>query len=68
VREGTYAGNTNFLGDITGGNLIVGAYSATIDSIISGYFHGKVDDVAIYNRALSEAEITQLYNQTVSKY
>jgi hypothetical protein len=28
-----------------------------------GYFKGKIDDIRIYNRALSETEITQLYKQ-----
>ena len=31
-------------------------------------FIGKLDDIVIYNRALSPAEITQLFQQTVSKY
>jgi hypothetical protein len=32
------------------------------------YFNGKIDDVAIYNRALARDEITQLYQQTMTKY
>jgi len=28
----------------------------------SQYFNGELDDIAIYNRALSQSEITQLYN------
>ena len=28
---------------------------------IGGLFHGKIDDIRIYNRALSEAEVAALY-------
>jgi hypothetical protein len=31
------------------------------------YFHGTLDDIAIWNRALSPQEITQLYNQGICK-
>jgi len=31
-------------------------------------FVGKLDDIIIYNRALNATEITQLFQQTVSKY
>ncbi len=30
----------------------------------AGYMGGKIDDIRIYNRALSASEITQLYNQS----
>jgi hypothetical protein len=30
-----------------------------------GYFDGQIDDIAIWNRALSQQEITQLYNQGI---
>lgn len=33
----------------------------------TGYFDGKIDDVRLYNRALSAGEIKNLYNQGVSK-
>jgi len=39
------------------GNLLVGDDSTLIRS-----FDGKIDDVRIYNRALTEAEIKRLYN------
>jgi hypothetical protein len=35
---------------------------------IGGYFTGKLDDIAIYNRALTVAEIQQLYNQGQTTY
>ncbi len=37
----------------------IGAYKSP-----SGYFLGQIDDVRIYNRALSAAEISALYNST----
>jgi hypothetical protein len=32
------------------------------------YFNGKIDDIAIYNRALSQQEITNLYNAVNCSY
>jgi hypothetical protein len=32
------------------------------------YFHGKIDDITIYNRSLSQSEIQQLYNQGQTSY
>jgi hypothetical protein len=32
------------------------------------YFHGKIDDIAIYNRSLSPSEIQQLYTQGQTSY
>ena len=41
----------------------VNASALDIGRVSTGYFNGKLDDVRIYNRALSQAEITRLYNQ-----
>jgi len=30
------------------------------------YANGKIDDIAIYNRALTQTEITQLYTSTIT--
>jgi len=40
-------------------NLAIGARS--YDSIIDSYFGGEIDDVRIYPYALSQTEITKLY-------
>ena len=40
------------------GNQCSGANSTTCDS----YFNGTIDDVRVYNRALSAAEVKQLYH------
>jgi hypothetical protein len=43
--------------DVKGGHLLIGGnWHPTID-----LFRGKIDDVRIYNRALSEAEVKELY-------
>lgn len=50
-------------GNITStGHFIVGS------SQNGGAYAGGIDDVAVYNRVLSEAEVVQLYQQTASKY
>ncbi|OHA41613.1 MAG: hypothetical protein A3G52_00710 [Candidatus Taylorbacteria bacterium RIFCSPLOWO2_12_FULL_43_20] len=52
-------------------------FAATVDRVAIGYFGdltpgnflgGKIDDVRIYNRALSATEIKQLYNTASPKY
>lgn len=42
-----------------GANTIIGSYDST-----AGRFNGSIDDVRIYNRALSAEEITFLYNSS----
>jgi len=42
----------------------IGAYSSAEYRISNGY----LDDMRIYNRALSASEISQIYNQTKSNY
>lgn len=39
------------------GNFLIGRYGPTFGQ----YFNGAIDDARVYNRALSQAEITQLY-------
>ncbi len=41
--------------------LLIGKREA--GQILSGYVKGKLDDIGIWNRALTQQEITQLYNQ-----
>jgi hypothetical protein len=42
-------------------NLLIGAERQISGSGTKNYFSGKIDDVGIWNRALSECEITKLY-------
>jgi len=51
----------NIMDDGTLGNWIISSTDCC-------YFNGRIDDVAIYNRALSATEVTQLYQQTITKY
>lgn len=49
----------------TGGSVSVSGADAAIGSEHNGtgrFFNGKIDEVRVYNRALSAAEIKQLYN------
>jgi hypothetical protein len=52
---------TNLLDDGTLGDLNIGRYSGGFN------FDGRIDDVTIYNRALTANEVTQLYQQTITK-
>jgi len=47
---------------------IVHALPGTIGGENHGYFKGKIDEVRIYNKALSAQEIQRLYAETASKY
>jgi hypothetical protein len=44
--------------NLTTGSLQIG----TMGSGFDGWFNGTIDDVRIYNRALSASEIWRLYN------
>lgn len=49
---------TTYTGNFPTGNLAIGQER----SISGRYFDGEIDEVGIWNRALTSAEITQLYN------
>jgi hypothetical protein len=51
---------------INNSNLLFGA--VTNQNLVSGFFNGKLDDIIIYNRALTQQEITQLYQQGQATY
>ncbi len=62
------ASNNNFITntDVTGKNLSIGVATspsgfAPYTDINVGYFDGSIDDVRVYDRALSESEIQELY-------
>lgn len=46
----------NIIDNCVGGKLYIGSYK------LDGFFNGKLDDLRIYNRALSQTEVTALYN------
>ena len=70
----TYSSSTGLTGYVNGvldknvaanGNALVsnsGAANIGYDTQTGTFFSGSIDDVRIYNRALSAAEVTQLYN------
>jgi hypothetical protein len=62
TNEATLSIDTNILDDGLLGDLNLGTYGGGF------FFDGCIDDLTIYNRALSGTEITQVYGQTVSKY
>ncbi|MBI4036041.1 prepilin-type N-terminal cleavage/methylation domain-containing protein [Candidatus Daviesbacteria bacterium] len=56
VGSGTYASSTPMLYDATR-NVYIGQYGGNGE-----FFNGSIDEVRIYNRALTPAEITASYN------
>jgi hypothetical protein len=61
--NGTLESSNSILGAICSStnNLIFGAQNNTTSSSFFRYFNGKLDDIAIYNRALTATEIQQMY-------
>ena len=51
------------------GSVATSGRSLTLGKIASAYYHnGSISQILIYNRALSAAEIRQLYNATKGRY
>ena len=61
VDAGTSAGWTSEFTSVK--SLRIG-----VDSDIAGFFNGQIDEVKVYNRALSPTEITKNYNHGKSKH
>ena len=55
----TYTPISGSIDNCTGGSLNIGRFW----NDINGFFNGKIDDIGIWNRALTQQEIAQLYNQ-----
>jgi hypothetical protein len=71
----TYDGNTciiynnGTIVDQTTRSFIVGtSYQFLFGYSRGTFFNGQMDDLVIYNRILTTQEITQLFQQTISKY
>ena len=64
ASNGTFVNNTIVTNKNMTIGVCVGAYGeAPFTNPDVTYFHGKIDDVRIYNRALTEAEIQALYHE-----
>jgi hypothetical protein len=71
-------GQLNVSGNATSILPLINGYKMTIGNSIDGWnglveygemaFNGKIDDIAIWNRALSASEIQQLYTQGQTTY
>ena len=60
-----YSSNITDMATIANGGVFrIGRSTHTNTDGWAGYFLGKIDDLAIYNRALTQQEITQLYTST----
>jgi hypothetical protein len=55
------SGTLNFNSAQSSSNFYLGYLPTTITNIIQSYFKGKIDDFGIWNRALTQDEITSLY-------
>lgn len=45
----------------SGGPLLIGARGATASTMAEGFFHGDVDEVALYKRVLTQEQLRRLY-------
>lgn len=63
--DGVLYGTTNQSGSLTNNNnpMYIGCSTATSNCPqLSAFYAGKIDDIGIWNRALSQQEITNMYN------
>ena len=63
--DGVLFGTTNQSGSLTNNNdpMYIGCSTATSNCPqLSAFYAGKIDDIGIWNRALSQQEITNMYN------
>ena len=60
------AGNT--VVPLTGISACYNKFNIGYSCVNNGYFNGRLDDVRLYNRALSAGEIKTLYTQSLSKF
>jgi hypothetical protein len=60
--NGIQEGSSNAIFTQNNRNLFVGARQFHLNGP-NFFFDGKIDDIGIWNRALTQTEITQLYNQ-----
>jgi hypothetical protein len=60
--NGQFDASTSFSGLLNKGEPN-NAYLGRSENVDPGYFEGRLDDARIYNRALSEEEISALFNQ-----
>ena len=58
--DGSLANSMSFSGTNAGMDTTMGAIGQS--GLNDRYFQGKIDDVRVYNRALSAGEVKQLYN------
>lgn len=68
--DGTLRGSTAYSGGLFSNvNTILRVGASSSGGAIAAYFKGLIDDVRIYNRALSADEVKRLYNSNVySRY
>ena len=61
--NGVLEASNSFSGNIgyNAGSLYIG-----YNGLAGQYFNGKIDDITIYNRAISQNEITNMYNNTTT--
>lgn len=57
------SGNGNLLSNIPQ-NSIFRIGSSFVDNDVQKFFHGKLDEIRVYNRGLSNSEIDSLYNES----
>ncbi len=58
-RDGVLVASNSAAAYVGSGQLNIGRYQ-----VLDTYFHGSIDEVRVYNRALSDDEVSQLYRLT----
>jgi hypothetical protein len=64
--DGVLKGSKKMAYNTTGNNNFIGRANDDQTTIETTYFDGSIDDIRVYNRALSETEIKSLYTTPIS--
>ncbi|HAR20707.1 MAG TPA: hypothetical protein DCR46_08590 [Cytophagales bacterium] len=75
VHNSSSGGRLYINGNLVNSNSSIGSICNSLNALIIGadinngnlyrFFNGKLDDIGIWNRALTEQEITNLYNENI---
>lgn len=64
--DGVEVGNLPKTGALSTDNTVAAAIGRNGSDTAGGYFNGKIDDVRIYNRALTATEVEDLYDHGIT--
>jgi hypothetical protein len=65
--DGALEGMSALQNDVTGSTTAAAGLSFGINTPVSGWFDGNMDEIGVWNRVLGSTEVTELYNSGAGK-